>query len=252
MLIAVPDVAQFEARAGEPVAWVPRLDVSALGVLAGPYRDGTEHEKHALAAIGSGDWYRPAYDELLFDAESRMLASLWSHLPEERLEEPSRLSAWTELDAEPSSLRLAGPSRFELPPAGRRWCPESGELLVWTYPDLPAHPAEPRRIRIAPNLDLLVSEGTLRGYLLADPARFLTSGWAPPGRETAEPGVAALLAEVFDTVAGSAVELMEDEDEGMRARLRALDDRIAEQAGDTDGGRILREHIARLIETFYG
>lgn len=250
MRITVPAVAKLDVRPGGPLPWTPRLDVSGLSVMVGPYRDGAEHEKHVLDTIGSGNWYQAAYDEMRFDKTSSLLSSLWSHIPEQPFDQPTRLSAWTRLTPEPGAVQLAEPTRFELPPTEQRWCSASGDLLAWLYPDLPAEPVDPKRIRIAEALDLLTAGDRLYGYLLAEPARFLTAGWAAADRN-ADPQISELLAAVFETITYSNAELMQDQDASMLEQLQELRQRITSTAGDTEKGRILRDHIEDLIDNFY-
>ena len=208
--------AGLELVPGDPLAWPPRLDVPGLSVLAGPYRDGAEHEKHVLATTGSGNWYQSEGDELRFDPDTGELASFWLHIPETNLADGDRLAPFLDLTPEPGTVHLAEPRRFDLPPVDRRWCPPSGELLAGVHDSVRG--GEPRRVRVAPDFDLLIEGGTLAGWLLAGPARYGTRGWAPPGDNP--PALAPVLADVFATVAYPNTELMQDQDTGVRDALR--------------------------------
>ncbi|MFD3562962.1 hypothetical protein ACFWVU_25300 [Streptomyces sp. NPDC058686] len=84
----------------------------------------------------------------------------------------------------PTGLRAKEPSEFELPQATVFRCaPDGAELVCLRTPDLLARQPD-ARIGIAPDVELLVHDGTLTGWRLVDPARCFTSGFSTPDTDS--------------------------------------------------------------------
>ncbi|MEV4311358.1 hypothetical protein [Actinocrispum sp. NPDC049592] len=222
----------FEIVPGAQLDSAPRLSLSGMSLTIGPYAGPEEHEKHVLRTVGSGNWYFSEYDELRFDPVTGVLQSLQLHIPERNA--TSYSSPVT--PGVPGSLRLTSLSDFDHEPAALR-CMDSTRLACLYTMDAIAD-----RVTVAPGVDLLLTDGELAGWLVAEPERFIAEGG--PSAE-----VRALLAEFFTLVAEPGIERMEAEDPAM---LRALEE-LSGRVGTASPQRAaLHDRLADLADFFYG
>lgn len=252
MIISLRDRARARFVPDAELSTAPRFSLSGLTVQVGPYGSAEEHERRWLRSIGCGNWYPSQFDETLFDAESRRLTNLAWHVPEQRFTAGDPLTAWRDSPTHVGGLDLVDPDRFELPPAGFLWYPADGTLLACL--DEAPGTAEHLRLRIAPDLDLLVAGGRLYGWWLRHPADHLTSAWrseseTPTPPSVRDPDLPGHLAAYLDIVVEAAPEYPDfDEHSRWPAALHALIDAIDVTQGSTPERMVIRDAAVDLAD----
>lgn len=231
--------------------WTPRLVISGLSLMLGPYSTKEGHERHFLETWGSGNWYKSEYDELRFNRDNGQLESLWFHIPEKGVQCAQVVSQWMKLSPIIGSLRLTSGANFALNPAGERWYDKSAKSLVCLQSTLRT-PVETLRLKIAPSIDLFFADGQLFGWLLANPENFLVGSWQYPQVDQDDEELATFLDDYFDIVVEPHVEQMQDQDTAVLGRLKRLSQRISVDRGAIGQRLALRGRIDELIDFFYG
>ncbi len=250
MSLVLQDEVLADVVLGDALPWRPRVAISGLSLMVGPYASGEEHEKHVLETKGSGGWYRSEYDELRFNSEDGLLESLWCHVPEVNVRDDPDMSHWTGLPPVIGGLRLVSEAYFELRPTGERWYSGRDELLVCVQ-SVPRCSEQRLRLRVAHNVDLLFADNRLCGWLLAEPARFLVQSWEYPPVAPDDAELAVLLGEYLDVVAHPYTEQMQDQGTVVRGMLEMLSRRISEKEGAIDQRVALRKAVDDLVSFFY-
>ncbi|WP_367321649.1 hypothetical protein [Streptomyces sp. HUAS ZL42] len=106
------------------------------------------------------------------------------------------------------------------------------------------------RIGIAPDVALLVQHGTVVGWSLTDPARYLTATYADPDTNPPSPATRRLLAECLDLITTPVVDDVVDGEPAALARLRAADEALRAQREDRHRADALLSLIATLVEDY--
>ncbi|MFJ7182272.1 hypothetical protein ACIQXA_39320 [Streptomyces massasporeus] len=105
-------------------------------------------------------------------------------------------------------------------------------------------------IGIAPDVALLVQHGTVVGWSLTDPARYLTTHFATPDPAPPIPATRRLLTECLDLVTTPVVDDLVDGEPAALARLQAADKALREQREDRQRADALLELIATYVEDY--
>ncbi|MFJ5190632.1 hypothetical protein ACIQCQ_00710 [Streptomyces sp. NPDC088394] len=88
------------------------------------------------------------------------------------------------------------------------------------------------RIGIAPDVAFLVQHGTVVGWSLTDPARYLTQAFAAPDPNPPFPATRRLLTECLDLITEPVIDDVMDGEPAALARLRAADQALRTQHED--------------------
>lgn len=106
------------------------------------------------------------------------------------------------------------------------------------------------RLRVAPDTDLLFHEQHLVGWMLTDPARYLTLDWENPEPSPPEPSTRTLLAECLGLTAEPLVEDVMDGDESAWHRLRRVTSALHDQLSDRERVKILSSTMDHLAQSY--
>ncbi|MEV1022419.1 hypothetical protein [Streptomyces sp. NPDC050264] len=147
---------------GDPLAATPRCTGDACVHVAG-HADGTDRERFLLDTFGSQDWLWDAPDVFRFGTADRAPAGVEPHRPEASpafRSRPVRADGARDFRHERGSVLCRGP--------------EDTVLTCLRDLDILDEPLE-ARIGIASDVALLVQRGSVAGWSVTDPARYLTT-----------------------------------------------------------------------------
>ena len=232
----------------EPLDLVPRLLGTFL--IVSPYADRVEREKFLTETFGSQDWLWDAPDVFRFDPSSRRLVGAEFRMPEESAsaEESARLPVMPAV--RPGGLRAdeIRDFRHEMCTV---LCRAPGDAVLTCLRDLDVldEPLE-ARIGIAPDVALLVQHGTVAGWSLTDPARYLTTAYAEPDPTPPSSATRRLLTECLDLITTPVVDDLVDGEPAALARLRAADEVLRNQQEDRHRADALLDLIATMVEDY--
>ncbi|MEV1062962.1 hypothetical protein [Streptomyces sp. NPDC050263] len=105
-------------------------------------------------------------------------------------------------------------------------------------------------IGIAPDVALLVQHGTVVGWNLTDPVRYLTTGFAAPDPAPPSDTTRRLLSECLDLITTPVVDDLVDGEPAALARLRAADKALRNQQQDRHRADALLDLIATMVEDY--
>jgi hypothetical protein len=235
----------------EPLDLVPRF--RGLSLIVASYADRVEREKFLADTFGSQGWLWDLPDVFRFDPGSRRLAGVELEVPEEVAppEDVARLPVSPAV--RPGGLRAdeARDFRHEICTVLCR-APGDAELTCLRDLDVLEAPLD-ARIGIARDVALLVQRGTVVGWSLTDPVRYVTTWYETPSAEPPAPGTRRLFTECLDLVTDlDVVHGLVDGDPAAVARLRAADDALRARTEDTDRAGALREFISNYVEDYAG
>ncbi|MFF8267438.1 hypothetical protein ACF059_08590 [Streptomyces sp. NPDC016562] len=130
-------------------------------------------------------------------------------------------------------------------------CRDPGDTVLTCLRDLEVldEPLE-ARIGIAPDVALLVQHGTVVGWSLTDPARYLTTGFAAPDSAPPAPATRLLLTACLDLVTTPLFDGVRRRDPAALVRLRALDEALRDQREDRHRVDALTALVADLVEDY--
>ncbi|TNM26345.1 hypothetical protein [Streptomyces sedi] len=228
----------------------PRYLLDGGLVTVSAFRGAAERDRGYAGTHGSQDWLWSGDDELRFLDGTGELASVLLHVPDQPPADPATHARWLEVPSVRGGLAMPERRDFALPRTVTRWSGDPDGPLVCLREEPGPGGAGRARLRIAEGLDLLFRDGTLTGWLLAHPERFLTDSWdAPTAPAPRAPAPAALLRAYLALVSAPAFGLLEDADPAAVAALRAV--ARAAEAGSEAGDprhRALREAARAVLE----
>ncbi|MEV7558061.1 hypothetical protein [Streptomyces sp. NPDC089795] len=233
---------------GDRLDIVPRFDFRDFCVRVAPYADVEGWQGLLGATFGSRSWLWDAPDELCFDPVGRELVGVVLQLPcvETDAEDAARVPAAPLV--RPGGLRADEIRDFRHEMA-TELCRAPGDTVLTCLRDLDVidEPLD-ARIGIAPDVALLVQRGTVVGWSLTDPVRYLTSGFAAP--DPAPPVLATrrLFTECLDVMTTPVFDGLRDGDPVALARLRVLQDNLMHQREDRHRVEALTALIADKVE----
>ncbi|GAA3143594.1 hypothetical protein GCM10010521_33060 [Streptomyces rameus] len=97
---------------------------------------------------------------------------------------------------------------------------------------------------------LLVQHGTVVGWSLTDPVRYLTTGFAAPDPAPPSPAIRPLFTECLDLVTTPLLYQVKDRDPAAVARLQAADEALRAQREDRHRADALLSLIGNLVEDY--
>ncbi|MER5215562.1 hypothetical protein ABT063_34790 [Streptomyces sp. NPDC002838] len=231
----------------DPLHIAPRFGHS---VDIAPFANVMERERFLADTFGSRDWLWDAPDILRFDKAGRELVGAEFHWPEESAsaEEVARLPLTPAV--RPGGLR-ADEARDFRHERCTVLCRAPGDTVLTCLRDLDVlHKPLDARIGIAPDVALLVQHGTVVGWSLTDPARYLTTAYTDPDPNPPSLPTRRLLTECLDLITTPVVDDVVDGEPAALARLRAADKALREQREDRHRADALLELIATYVEDY--
>ncbi|MFJ2135822.1 hypothetical protein ACIOMQ_34165 [Streptomyces sp. NPDC087845] len=235
---------------GEPLSVTPRFDFSSPGLRLAPYADREERERFLLDTFGSQEWLWDTPDTLGFDRAGRELIGAEFELPSEpaSAEDCARLPSMPPVL--PGGLRADEERNCRLEVTSVL-CRAPGDAVLTCLRDLDVldEPLE-ARIGIAPDVALLVQHGSIVGWSLTDPARYLTTGYAAPDPAPPSSATRRLLSACLDLITDPLLEEVRDREPAALARLRTVHQDLRAQRGDRHRADALLALIANLVEDY--
>lgn len=235
---------------GEPLSTAPGFDFRDFRVRIVPYADVDERGRFLMGTFGSAAWLWDTPDELRFDPVGRELVGAEFQIVGEAAdaEDAARVPA-TPL-ARPGGLRADEARDFRLE-VTTELCRAPGDTVLTCLRDLEVldEPLE-ARIGIAPDVALLVQHGTVVGWSLTDPVRYLTSGFAAPDPAPPAPATRLLFTRCLDLVTTPLLDEVRDRNPAAVATLRALDQDLRNQREDRCRADALLALIGELVEDY--
>ncbi|MFJ9834165.1 hypothetical protein ACIRU2_22715 [Streptomyces sp. NPDC101169] len=234
----------------DPLRSVPRFDFPGQCLRIAEYADVEEWQRFLGETFGSQEWLWDAPDELRFDRAGRQLVGAGFRLPYEcaAAEDSARVPATPPV--RPGGLRADEARDFRLQVAAEL-CRAPGDTVLTCLRDTDVldEPLE-ARIGIAPDVALLVQHGTVVGWSLTDPVRYLTTGFAAPDPAPPSPAVRRLFTECLDLVTEPLLQEVKDRDPAALARLRAADEALRAQREDRHRADALLSLVGNLVEDY--
>src|SRR5690606_27232725 len=181
------------AVTGDPLDLVPRL--IGMSLIVSPYTDRVERERVFADTFGSQDWLWDLPDVFRFAPGHRKLVGAEFRLPEEAASAEDSAAVTDMHEVRPGGLKAAAVkySRHEVCRVLGR---APGDAVLTCLRDLDVlDEALEARIGIAPVVALLVHHGTLVGWSITNPARYLTSGFTAPHTAPPVPATRRILPE---------------------------------------------------------
>ncbi|MEV6161851.1 hypothetical protein AB0L71_07980 [Streptomyces sp. NPDC052052] len=234
----------------DPLSFTPRFDFSNPGVCIAPYVNREERERFLLDTFGSQEWLWDTPDTLGFDRASQELIGAEFQLPYESAsaEDCARLPSLPAVC--PGGLRADEERGCRLE-AASALCRAPGDAVLTCLRDLEVLDATlEARIGIAPDVALLVQDGTVVGWSLTDPARYLTTAYAAPDPAPPSPGTRALLSSCLDLITHPLLEEVQDREPAALARLREVHQALHAQREDRRRADALLALIGNLVEDY--
>lgn len=214
------------------------------------YADVKERERFLQATFGSQGLLWDTPDVVRFDRDSRNLAGTEFQVPgaSASAEDSARVPVLPAV--RPGGLRADEARDFRLE-ACEVLCRAPGDAVLTCLRDLDVldEPLE-ARIGIAPDVALLVQRGTVVGWSLTDPARYLTQAFTAPDPDPPFPTTRRLLTECLDLITEPVIDDVMDREPAALARLRAVNDDLRNQREDRHRADALLALIADLVEDY--
>ncbi|MER5538980.1 hypothetical protein [Streptomyces mirabilis] len=232
----------------DPLGIAPRFTSDSVDV--GQYADAKERERFLADTFGSQEWLWDNPDVLRFEPAGRKLVGVELQLPGESasVEDSARVPHTPAV--RPGGLRADEVRDFRLEMCAVL-CRTPGDAVLTGLRDLDVldEPLE-ARVGIAPDVALLVKHGTVVGWSLTAPARYLTTGFAAPDADPPSDVTRRLLTECLDLVTQPVILDVEDREPSALARLRAVDEALRNQREDRHRADALLSLIANLVEDY--
>ncbi|MFC9294581.1 hypothetical protein ACFTWH_13495 [Streptomyces sp. NPDC057011] len=232
----------------DPLPLTPRFTGDSVRVVQ--YADVKEREQWLLDTFGSQDWLWDTPDVFRFDPAQRNLVGAELQLPGETASAEDAARVPVTPAVRPGGLRAdeVRDFRHEITTV---LCRAPGDTVLTCLRDLDVldEPLD-ARIGIAPDLALLVQHGTIVGWSLTDPVRYLTITFADPDPHPPSPTVRRLLTECLDLTTEPLLEEVEDGDPVALARLQSADEALRDQREDRHRVDALRELTANIVDIY--
>ncbi|WP_393060041.1 hypothetical protein [Streptomyces sp. LN549] len=232
----------------EPLHIAPRFSGDAVCVMH--YADGKERERFVADTFGSQHWLWDTPDVFRFAPDSRKLVGVELQMPymSAVAETSTRLPAMPAV--RPGGLRADEVRDFRHETC-TVLCRAPGDAMLICLRDLDVldEPLE-ACIGIAPDMALLVQHGSVVGWNLTDPVRYLTTWFADPDPAPPSDTTRRLLTECLDLITEPVIDDVMDREPAALARLRAADDALRNQQDDRHRADALLALIAGLVEDY--
>ncbi|MFD4943044.1 hypothetical protein ACFVYE_03015 [Streptomyces sp. NPDC058239] len=234
------------AVTADPLPIIPRFSGNSVDIAH--YADVKERERFLVATFGSQERLWDTPDVLRFDPDSRRLAGAEFQMPGESAsaEDANRVSILPAV--RPGGLRADEVRDFRLEMC-EVLCRTPGDTVLTSLRDRDVLNEQlEARIGIAPDVALLVQHGTVVGWSLTDPARYLAQAFAAPDPNPPFPATRRLLTECLDLITEPVIDDVMDGEPAALARLRATDQALRTQHEDRSRADALLALIANLVE----
>jgi hypothetical protein len=244
------DVGWHATVTDDPLRLVPRFDFRDFRVRIAKYTNVEERQRFLRDTFGSEPWLWDTPDELRFDQHSRELSGAELQLPDEAADPEDSARVLTTPAVRPGGLRADEARDFRLE-VTTELCRAPGDIVLTCLRDLDVldEPLE-ARIGIALDVALLVQHGTVVGWSLTDPARYLTTGFAAPDPAPPAPATRLLFTECLDLITTPLLDKVRDRAPAALDRLRAIDQALRDQREDRHRVDALLSLIANLVEDY--
>lgn len=235
---------------GAPPHLTPRLDFRDFRVRVAEYTNVEERGRFLLDTFGSGPWLWDTPDELRFDKGGRELVGAEFQIAGEAADPEDSARLPLTPPVHPGGLRADEARDFRLE-VTTELCRAPGDAVLTCLRDLDVldEPLD-ARIGIAPDLALLVQHGTVAGWSLTDPARYLTTGFTAPDPTPPAPATRHLFTACMDVITTPLLDEVRRRDPAALAGLRQLDDRLRSQREDRHRADALLAFIGELVEDY--
>ncbi|MDK0521264.1 hypothetical protein [Streptomyces sp. ML-6] len=232
----------------DPLPVVPRFSGNSVAIAHHTNRE--ERERFLLDTFGSQEWLWDTPDTLGFDRGTRELIGAEFELPGESAsaEDCARLPSTPPV--RPGGLRADEERNCRLEVTSVL-CRAPGDAVLTCLRDLAVldEPLE-ARIGIAPDVALLVQHGSVVGWSLTDPARYLTTGYAAPDPTPPSPSTRRLLSACLDLITEPVIDGVMDGEPAALARLRTAHQALQDQHEDRHRVDALLALTANLVEDY--
>ncbi|MFG2262053.1 hypothetical protein [Streptomyces sp. NPDC048720] len=232
----------------EPLRLTPRFTGDSVDVVR--YADVQERERFLADTFGSQDHLWDAPDVLRFDPVSRELVGAELRMPYVSASAETTVRVPVMPPVRPGGLRAEEVRDFRHEMCSVL-CRAPGDTVLTCLRDLDVldEPVE-ACVGIAPDVALLVQDGTVVGWSLTDPARHLTTAYADPDPSPPAPATRRLLTECLDLLTAPVVDDLVDGEPAAVARLRAADEALRTQREDRRRADALLALIGTMVEDY--
>ncbi|WP_086792662.1 hypothetical protein [Streptomyces thermovulgaris] len=219
-------------------------------VVIARYMNVEERERFFVTTFGSREWLWDAPDIFRFNSDSRELVGAEFQMPYVSAEAETTTRVPIMPAVRPGGLRADEVQGFR-----HEMCtvlcrvPGDAMLTCLRDPDVLDEPLE-ARIGIAPDVALLVQHGTVVGWSLTDPVRYVTIGFNAPDPNPPSPSTRRLFTECLDLITTPVADDVVDSEPAALARLRAADKALRAQPEDRRRADALLEMISSLMELY--
>ncbi|MFE5210036.1 hypothetical protein [Streptomyces sp. NPDC056600] len=236
------------AVAGDPLPVLPRFDFREFRVRVAEYASAGERQRFLADTFGSGPWLWDTPDELRFDRVGRQLVGAEFQIPGMLVDpdDEARLPCGPPVTAGGLRADEVRDFRLEVSTEFLRG-PEDTSLTCLRDLDVLDEPLE-ARVGIAPGLALLVQHGTIVGWSLADPARYLTTAFTAPDPAPPSPAVRRLLTESLDLITTPLLDAVRDRVPAALHRLGELEAALRSLDEDRRRADALLAFVGELLE----
>lgn len=234
----------------EPLRLTPRFEFAGPGVGLVPYGSREERERFLAGTFGSEGWLWDTPDVVGFDKESRELVCLELQLPYETVTAEEFAALLPLPPVVPGGLRAdeRRDCRLEITSVLHR-LPGDRELVCLRDEDVLERPLD-SRLGVAPDLSLLVQDGTVVGWSIADPVTHLTKPYADPDPAPPAAATHALLAACLDVVTVPLLHAVQDREPAAVRRLRQLHAELRSARADRSRTDALLPLVSNLVEDY--
>ncbi|MCY0934204.1 hypothetical protein [Streptomyces sp. H34-S4] len=235
---------------GEPLGIAPRFDFRDFWVRVATYTDAKERERFQLDTFGSQDWLWDTPDELRFDPVGRDLVGAEFRMAAVAAdgEDCARVPATPAVH--PGGLRADEVRDFRLE-VTTDLCRGPGDGVLTCLSDLDVLDAPlDARIGIAPDVALLVQHGTVVGWSLTDPVRYVTTTFSAPDPAPPAPATRLLFTACLDLVTTPLFDAVQSREPAALARLHEVHEALRAQCGDRHRADAMIALIADLVENY--
>ena len=240
----------------------PRFYLNPPSVRVGPYQNAEEYEEYFYNQTeGIGDPELRELDEYRFDPDTRLLRGLNWISSDEPIESLAGILAWEEATVQVGLLRLETQSPLGVTTliatnevvahfTSTRWVDPRGTSYAALNAELLRSASMVVRLQVAQDLYLLIADEHIAGWVLLNPATYLTDLWEGlPGTGDEELGV--ILAEYLALACYPSLDDMDPDNAESFQQLVSLYERLGGISGDVGHRQVLRLYIDDLASRFF-
>lgn len=237
----------FKVQAGIRLADLPRFNLRGKALLVGPYDSAESHELHMTQTYGSGDPFLDTTDEIRFSPDGSRLVSCRIGVPERPTRDRRFAASCAALPAEEGLPVLQTRTPFQVVIATHTHIDPAGRALH-VFDSRAAAPSS--ILHIAPDLDMIVGQRSIAGFVLHHPAQYLTTGWAKCRPLDDDTALGPLLASYVNLLDEGFIARMDDGDPTARDAIVDLLDAVkrVEPSGQRD---VVLDALETMLETFW-